>query len=322
VRKRVLSGNELDSVIRLKGGGASWLAIERQTGIPRRTAKRAYEEWKRTKSIDELKDARRDIAGEEFREHLRDILGIAELIVMGLPRQMMYSETRVADEVLDGLWKKDLHAEEYRDYRPFESQPEIKQRILIRQNRLLFQSLLSHTREGVRWEVLEQWKQEWNACKDFLKFLNTEAREIVDNVWTKQKPEIKVRIQGVGGGKKTAEYMASGAVESVWRGAETGKLMGACDLVRAIVADEGKWKILFTDVGSDRETVVEGGDTAKEVVEMCRWTANNLSRGELAQTAATSLGVIRDKAGELEEILNPLILRPLILRTRCELCPA
>jgi len=322
VRKRVLSSSELDAVIRLKEGGASWLAIERQTGIPRRAAKRAYEEWKRTKSMDELKDARRDIAREEFREHLRDILNIAGVIVMSLPRQMMYSETRVADEALDDLWKKDLREEERGEYSPFWSKPEIKQRIIVRQNRLLFQSLLNHTREGVRWEILEQWKQEWNACIDFLKMLHTEAQEVVDNILTKQKPKIEIKIQGVGGGKKTAEYMASGAVESVWRGAETGKLMGACDLVRAIVADEGKWKILFTDVGSDRETVVEGGDTAKEVVEVCRWTANNLSRGELAQTAATSLGVIRDKAGELEEILNPLILRPLILRTRCELCPA
>jgi len=272
--------------------------------------------------MEELKDARRDVAREEFREHLRDILSIAGVIVMDLPRQMWYREARVADEVIDDLWAKDLHVEEYREYSPFGSKPEIEQRMIIRQNRLLFQSLLTHTREGVRWEVLEQWKQEWNACIDYLKRLHVEAQEIVDNIRTKQKSEIKVRIQGIGEGKKTAEYMASKAVESVWRGAQMGKMMGVCDLVRAVEADEGKWKILFTDVGSDRETVVEGGDTAKVVVEVCRWTVNNLSRGELAEKAARSLGVIREKAGELEEILNPLILRPLILRTRCELCPA
>lgn len=192
----------------------------------------------------------------------------------------MYSETRVADEVLDGLWKKDLHAEEYRDYSPFESQPEIKQRILIRQNRLLFQSLLSHTCEGVRWEILEQWKQEWNACIDFLKMLHAEAQEIVDNIWTKQKPEIEIKIQGVSEGKKTAEYMASTAVESVWRGAEIGKLMVASDLVRTVPANEGKWKVLFADVGSDRETVVKDDNTAKVMVEICRWTVNNLSKGD------------------------------------------
>ena len=320
MRKRVLSGNELEAVIRLKGGGASWLAVEREKGIPRRAAKRAYEEWQRTKSIEELKDARRDIAREEFREHLRDILGIAEVIVMDLPRQILYREMRVADQVLDHLWERDLHVEECRVYSPFSSKPEIKQRIIIRQNRLLFQSLLSHTREGVRWEVLEQWKQEWNACIDFLKMLHTEAQEIVGNIWTKQKPEIE--IQGVGGGKKAAEYMASKAVESVWRGAEMGKLMGACDLVRAVPADEEKWKLLFTDVGSDREMVVKGGDTADVVVGVCRWTVKNLSRGDLAEKAAISLDIIREKAGELEEILNPLILRPLILRTRCDICPA
>jgi hypothetical protein len=321
VRKRVLSSSELDSVIRLKGGGASWLAIERQTGIPRRAANRAYEEWQHTKSIDELKDARRDIAREELREHLGNILDITEIIVMGLPRQMSYNETRKADEIIDVLWKKDLR-EELDGYITFSSKPEIKQRIIIRQNRLLFQSLLSHTREGVRWEVLEQWKQEWDACIAYLKMLRAEAREIVDNIRTKQKSEIKVRIQGIGEGKKTTEYMARKAVESVWRGAEIGRLRGATDLVRAVAADEGKWKILFTDVGSDRETVVENGDTARVVVEVCKWTVDNLSRGELAEKAARSLGVIREKAGELEEILNPLILRPLILRTRCELCPA
>ncbi len=322
MRKRILSSNELDAVIRLKEGGASWLEIERQTGVPRRTAKRSYEEWNRTKSMDELKDARRDVAREEFRDHMRDILGIAGIIVMRLPRQMMYNETRVADKFLDRLWETDLRDEERGEYSTFSSKPEIKQRIIIRQNRLLFQALLSHTRGEVRWEILEQWKQEWNACIDYLKALHSEAKEVVNNIWTKQKPEIEIKIQGVGGGKKAAEYMASGAVESVWRGAEMGKLMGACDLVRAVPADEGKWKLLFTDVGSDREMVVKGGDTADVVVGVCRWTVKNLSRGDLAEKAAISLDIIREKAGELEEILNPLLLRPLILRTRCDICPA
>jgi hypothetical protein len=322
VRKRVLSDNELDAVIRLKESGASWLAIERQTAIPRRAAKRAYEQWQRTKSMEELKDARRDIAREEFREHMRDILRIAEVIAMDLPRQMLYRETRVADEVLDFLWRRELHVEEYCDYSPFGSKPEIEQRMIIRQSRLLFQSLLSHTREGVRWEVLEQWKREWNACINYLKMLHAEAREIVDNIGTRQKSEIKVRIQGVGEGKETAEYVASRAVEAVWRGAQIGELVVSTDLVRAVEADEGKWKILFTDVGSDRETVVKGGHTAEMVVKVCKWTVNNLSRGELAEKAARSLGVMRERAEELEEILNPLILRPLILRTRCEICPA
>ena len=39
MRRRYVSDEELTQVIKLKQNGASWLRIENETGIPRRTAK-------------------------------------------------------------------------------------------------------------------------------------------------------------------------------------------------------------------------------------------------------------------------------------------
>ena len=45
MRKRYISDNELNQIIKLKQAGASWLMIQNQTGVPRRSAHNAYEDW-------------------------------------------------------------------------------------------------------------------------------------------------------------------------------------------------------------------------------------------------------------------------------------
>jgi len=61
MRKRYVSDEELNKIIRLKDSGASWLKIQDAIGVPRRTAKRAYEEYEQSKSFQELKAARQKI---------------------------------------------------------------------------------------------------------------------------------------------------------------------------------------------------------------------------------------------------------------------
>ena len=72
MKKREFTDEEWALILKLKQSGASWLKIQDETGIPRRTIKRAYEEWESTKSYDELKQARIHVAGEEFRDHIDD----------------------------------------------------------------------------------------------------------------------------------------------------------------------------------------------------------------------------------------------------------
>ena len=45
-------------------------------------------------------------------------------------------------------------------------------------------------------------------------------------------------------------------------------------------------------------------------------------KGDIIQTLIDDVSGVKKAIVELEEMLNPLVLRPLILRTRCDLCPA
>ena len=62
MRKRYVSDDELNQIIKLKQAGASWLNIQNQTGVPRRSAGKSYEGWQRSQSIEELKAARVNVA--------------------------------------------------------------------------------------------------------------------------------------------------------------------------------------------------------------------------------------------------------------------
>jgi hypothetical protein len=58
---------------------------------------------------------------------------------------------------------------------------------------------------------------------------------------------------------------------------------------------------------------------------VCRWAVNNLRKGEksdLVWRLADEVRRMQDRTRELEESLDGLLLRPMILRTRYELCPA
>lgn len=78
VKRIELSESQLESVIQLRQRrGYSWLRIERETHIPRRVAKREYLRWEQQQAREDLQTARREVAAEEFREHLDALLDLA-----------------------------------------------------------------------------------------------------------------------------------------------------------------------------------------------------------------------------------------------------
>ena len=64
-----MSDEQLTQLINLKRAGSSWVKIQRETGINRRTAKRAYDKWHRSQNLDVFKEARKDAAAQAFRVH-------------------------------------------------------------------------------------------------------------------------------------------------------------------------------------------------------------------------------------------------------------
>jgi hypothetical protein len=84
MRRRHVSPEELAMIIRLRHENASWLKIQRETGVPRRIGQRAYVQWGRSQASEELKEARKDVAAQAFREHMDSLVTLATSFVMNL----------------------------------------------------------------------------------------------------------------------------------------------------------------------------------------------------------------------------------------------
>ena len=72
VKKRTFTPEELERVIRLRERPSpeSWLAIQKETGIPRAVAEREYKAFKASQSVSDMKGIRHKLAEEEFVRHL------------------------------------------------------------------------------------------------------------------------------------------------------------------------------------------------------------------------------------------------------------
>ena len=75
----------------------------------------------------------------------------------------------------------------------------------------------------------------------------------------------------------------------------------------------------------ERDAIVilsfEDKELTKQVAEIVRQAATNLSRGDQVSKALSEVRSMRNSIGKLEEELSPLRLLPVLLQTRCDLCP-
>lgn len=319
MRRRNLSDEELDIVINLRQNGASWLNIQRQTRIPRRAAKRGYEKWERDQSSNDLKIVRINVVTEEFHKHLRTLIKVSDSLVDYLPETLLFDETRSAEEFLNGLWMRNI--EEPESVLPWRLRGDKAQRRTIRQNLMLFKSLQDHTRGEIRWQALEIWKQAWNKGTEILTKLRTESRETVDNI-LEQKPEVKDRIKKESADIDIHDGMVKGVLEAIWQGILSGKPEQGYELVQITESGQQGATVTFAEKASVATVLpFSDKDLAEEVAGVCRWAADNLRKGDIIQLAITEVHTMRESVRKLEEMLDPLVLRPIIIRTRCDLCP-
>jgi DNA invertase Pin-like site-specific DNA recombinase len=320
MRRREISDEELNRIIGFRQIGTSWLKIQRETGIHRQTAKRAYERWEHSKSIDELKEARKDVAAQAFGEHIKYLIKLAESLVSALHVPEMFRGLGNADEVLNQLWMRNIQGE----LEPSQKSGTIEIRHVVRRNMMIFKALQEHTREKVRWEALEEWKQARNNTAEYSKKLRSEATEVIGNILNNQL-NLKKKIKTVITSNDIAQKLSDGVSENIWRGILTGKTEQMCVVKGSSILTEGRVWIKFykgdPDMGLDLKDVA----LAKEILDMCRRAAINLRRGtksDLVRRLAHEVRLMHDRTKELEVSLDRLLLLPMILHTRCELCPA
>jgi len=327
MRRRDLSDEELTTVINLKRAGTTWVKIQRETGINRRTAKRAYEKWERSRSLQELKDARKEVAEVEFRYHIEDLRNLAMFLAINSSVPSSPDMTN-AEQFFPGLWWQDiLQRFSYTD-QPLQLPPLKKwdTQFNFRNNELLFQSLQDHIRaEEGRWSALERWKEARNNSAKILDKLRKESRVVVPNYLKQEKEEINYLLRIIeeeSRERNPAERMAGAVLNAIWRDILEDKL--GQNLVETVLTSDGSQSMVRVRY----ETFFLFDDNtplAQKVTYICNLAVNNLEKGEksdMVKSLQDEVRTMKKASEELREMLNPVKLIPMILRTRCSLCPA
>jgi len=318
MKRRDLSQDELTQVIRLKQAGTSWVKIQKETGINRRTAKRAYEEWEHSQSRNELKAVRKDVAAEEFRKHLQCLIKLAQSLVnaLGIPGP---DEMLSGKEVLLSLWRSDI-AGEYGAY----GLPDVGGRfqgpeIHLRQNQMLFESLKDHTREK-RWDALNEWECSWDKCIRIFGKLRKEAHKVVENILDQEEKGLLDRIEEGNKRKDPIAWMTKAMFIKIREGILDDKLDPESPIVENVARGDGTIQVRPVGIANVSLNFTDIS-IAEKVAGICNWAAKNLYKRDTFKKLADEVKTTQRKIEELQEMLNPLTLVPQILSTRCGLCP-
>ncbi len=327
MRRRGLSDQELEKVIRLRHAGTSWLKIQNEICIHRRTAKRAYENWERNQSSEELKEARKIVAAEAFRKHMDSLITLATSFVASLGIPPSPDIKTNAAQFFSVLWQSDLlqrwryaSIESKEFYRPPQDYPIGDMESNIRENKLLFESLQAHTRgTEVRWDALDEWSGARDNCIKVLSKLRQEVSKVVDNYLNLElRSNLVGRIKEESVDDNPVEKMKEAVLKAIWQGVREDKLDQ--ELVRMVERSSETQGVL--KVAGETLLRLKDRSLMKKVVRICNLAANNLSKGDVVRSLQNEVRIMKTATGALRETLNPLRLTPMILRTRCDLCPA
>ncbi len=315
---RGFSDEIMQKVITLRVAGSSWMKIQKEVGIDRRTAKRVYEQWEHSQAKEELKAARQNVAAKEFHNHMQSLIKLEQSLIETLTVPKLPSERRKANDLLMQLWQSDILGE-YGAY----GLPgtKVETRYMVRQNQLLFKSLQIHTQGKVDWRAMEKWEESWNRCVSALIECEANGRKILQNI-LKQKPDLKDTLLKGTDRKDVLERILKGTLHVVWQHILHGRISKSFPIVKITPRSDDQIEILFGEDNLNQGITFHEAKSAKVVAQVSKWAAKNLSKEDSVEKLVEEINAMQKKIEELRESLNPLVLKPLILSTRCELCPA
>lgn len=316
-----ISQEKLDHIIKLHKEGYSWRSIDSATKVPRRTAKAAYEKWEREKSLGQLMEVRREVAADELRGHIDDLVRMAVALLDTVTTPELPSERRKAGEVLDSLFRREIHKESSTSgddwVQPGRGKSE--QRI-VRQNHMLLESLKAHTQEKSAWQqALSKWENDWDQCVKSLEELTDKTKKSI-NSFIRQEPRLLKRIEDDTGTTDVVDRILEGILLNIWpvlREGKPGRTTSVFD-----VHSRNKYYIVSTGgFVPDLPIKFTEKKLAGEVAKICNSTAKLLYTTKAVVLVLNYIGSMQTSIGILEKSLDPIVIRPLILRTYCDLCP-
>ncbi len=309
MRKVFISDENLNRIIQLRQSGNSWLKIQEQTDVRRRSAQKAYEDWQRNQSIEELKDARVHVAADIFRNHVDELIRIIDLLANVLDIPTVRNIKMHADEYLNFLWEKDY--KEKMNYAPTHIVDQRERKRFIRDYQILLKSLEYHTREKVHWKSLENWKAAWNKCLDYASPFNEEIDSLAADVSFNTLLLEALNIES--NNNEEMLKISDVVLDVIWGNIYDGTL------------DAENPKI---EVGKDLVERLLPLHYEKEQLETVAQLIIEIAGNFIRKRKKDIILPLMEKISELNEVirpfeeeLNPLVLRPLIIRTRCDICP-
>lgn len=294
-RKR-LSEEQVQEIIRLRRQGESVKAIALTIGCHRQTVRLHLQERRGDILGDEV---RKQLLTDELRRHLDELAQIADSLVRYLRVPTSCKEEGDAEAVLTPLWGKDQQA--------------------TRHNKLLFESLRDHTGERGGWGAFKEWQETWNTCKRAREEIRGEAYEVVRNL-INQKAGLKEEVEKQSSkGRDVIGRIADDVLWVVWW---VGK--GDRQVEEFKFQIEGKEIVVeigFQEFYAFQERVSEVS-LGPDMLGVCEPSFETLYQSFISKGIPEMLDTMREKIDKVGDSLDPSILRPLILRTRCRLCPA
>ncbi len=312
MKKKEVSPIELKKIVELRQLGVKWTEIDEETKVERRIAKRAYDEWETDQKMKELEKVRFRVAAEAFHEYVNGLIKLAEALSNHLSLPIGPDEARSADQNISDLWQtsileeSDLYAE---------SQAERVRQILSneRLNLMIFKSLQTHTGEKLRWHAFDEWKKAWDNCRELFDNLKMKGREEVTYILNKETDllrEIEKRSQK----EDAIQRIARAIVHAIWESIVEDKFDPKCPRVKVIYELIDRIVAIFTEK-----------ELNEKVIVLCNDALETLLKEDTLKLVKQLYGEVytmRQVTDELAKTLNRLVLYPIILNTRCDLCPA
>ncbi len=318
--KRIkLNKTQIEQVVELRQSGHSFRAIENETGIPRRTAQRAYQEWEEKNSWEDLKRVRSDVIDREFSQHIDLLTNLAQRLVAEMDVWLSGDTPPPAEEHLIAIWEDEIKGSlgAYLQKSRYDRKERTR---LERRYEMLFGALKQHTVKGVPWTVLEEWKAAWDRYRNALQDLQEQISTVMEKR-CKGESDLWEEITPDQSDMNTAEFIARGILKALLKAMVEDRPSVEVFNWENLSSQESDEKVRLKETNGLWILHIPTSDGIELVEETCQSVVDQIWESKPMKSLRKESKIIQEAADTLDEALDPLRLRPMILNSRCDLCP-